>query len=40
MTDPRTGAEIADALHAVHRESVAYWDALSTGRFLAPIGDG
>ncbi|WP_145979260.1 DinB family protein [Gemmatimonas phototrophica] len=33
-----SGSDIRTALHALHRESVAYWDALNTATFLAPIG--
>lgn len=36
--DPSSGGEIASALRALHAESVAYWDAFPTERFLAPIG--
>jgi hypothetical protein len=39
MTDPHTAPEIADALRALHAESVAYWSAFPTPRFLAPIGE-
>lgn len=34
-----TAVAIRSALTALHRESVAYWDALDTDTFLAPIGD-
>lgn len=34
-----TGPDIQSALRALHQESVAYWDALETHTFLAPIGD-
>lgn len=34
-----SGADLADAILALHGESVAYWATLATGRFLEPIGD-
>ncbi len=36
--DPRSAAELASALRALHEESDAYWQSFSTERFLAPIG--
>ncbi len=35
---PFSGGEIRAALTTLHEESVAYWSALDTGAFLAPIG--
>lgn len=39
MTEPVTGPEIADALVALHHESVQYWASFTAAAFLAPLGE-
>jgi hypothetical protein len=37
-TDPRTAADIAAALRAVHEDSLNFWRTIGTAEFFAPIG--
>jgi hypothetical protein len=38
MLDPRTKADTLRELRRLHERSTAFWDALSTADFLAPLG--